>query len=124
MSLAERNTGIDLLVSLDIENQWGVKEALMELVTGEFRDGLKGLEGAAPEDQKRIVKTALGMAKKTYREIRYDSKVPPVERIEEAYDQGSVTLSDLLKGLGLQESMSMSSRGKGILGWLRKGFRI
>ena len=100
-SVSEKET---LLASLDLPHMRGVGEALVKV-------GLKELKEAAPEDQKRMVKAALDEALRGYQALENYPKLPLVERTKELYDQGLLTLPDLLQGLGLKAPTESGKKG-------------
>ena len=113
MALAERETGEnELLASLDLPHMKEVKNGLTELVEETYGEsGLRGLKGATPEEQTEIVKRALSQAQKAYQERSFHDKVTSIDKIEEAYDQGVLTLPDLLQGLGIETQEDNNRRG-------------
>jgi len=113
MALAERETGEnELLASLDLPYMKEVRDSLTGLAEEAYgENGLKGLRGATPEEQTEIVKRALIRAQEAYQERSFHDKVASIGKIEEAYDQGMLTLPDLLQGLGIETQEDNDRRG-------------
>ena len=111
-SVSEKET---LLASLDLPHMRGVGEALVKV-------GLKELKEAAPEDQKRMVEAALDEALRGYQALENYPKLPLVERTKELYDQGLLTLPDLLQGLGLKTPQERDNRG--LFGRIRSSLKL
>jgi len=113
MALAERKTGEnELLASLDLPYMKEVRDSLTGLAEEAYgENGLKGLRGTTPEEQTEIVKRALNQAQEAYQERSFHDKVASIGKIEEAYDQGMLTLPDLLQGLGIETQEDNDRRG-------------
>ena len=113
MALVERETGENkLLTSLDLPYMKEVRDSLTGLAEEAYgENGLKGLRGATPEKQTEIVKKALSQAQKAYQERSFHDKVTSIGKIEEAYNQGMLTLPDLLQGLGIETQEDNNRRG-------------
>ena len=113
MALAERKTGEnELLASLDLPYMKEVRDSLTGLAEEAYgENGLKGLRGTTPEEQTEIVKRALNQAQEAYQERSFHDKVASIGKIEKAYDQGMLTLPDLLQGLGIETQEDNDRRG-------------
>ncbi len=111
------------LDSLELRYMEVLKAALKKVAEAVYMgEGIKGLKGAAPEDQRKVVEMAFEEAHKGYAALGYPRKQSQLLRTREAYNEGRLELTGLLQGLKLEATpkdsrmQSLLSRLRGILG--------
>lgn len=81
----------------------GVKDAFMGKVKEKFEfSGLAGFDQAELDVKKGIVSAALTEARKGYVEREYGDKIKQVDAIETALEDGSLSFSQFVQGLGVR----------------------
>ncbi len=126
MALAERPSGKSERTDFSyLRYMRGVREALEAQVTKEYGTfGLGRLGQASSEVQKRVIEGSFEAARVEYEKPPNPSrdKLVQLEEVKKAFEEGRLTLTELLEGLGLKTPVE-SGRG-GFLGWIKGSLKL
>lgn len=125
VEIEKRSAGTEKNDFLYLGKMKVVRAALEEEVRREFGAlDLERLKKAVPEDQKRMVKEAFVKAGQEYDRLVYRDKKEQLKQTEKAFEEGRLTLPELLQGLEFQLTAAEGGdRKKSFMGKLNQFFK-